>query len=79
VIQQWINDYPAVTAKLMDYGWFVAPFLFGDEIARIKQLAAYIDANPPPDANARRAIEDKIHVELLDVACDNERSLPSID
>jgi hypothetical protein len=66
--QQRINEYSGLTSQLMDYGWFVAPFIVGEEHERIKKLATYIAANPPPDDSARRAIEDKIHLELLDVA-----------
>lgn len=62
--QQRINEYSGLTSQLMDYGWFVAPFIFGEEHERIKKLAAYITANPPADNTARQAIEDKIHLEL---------------
>jgi len=65
--QQRISEYQTISKQLMDYGWFVAPFVDGREHDRIKTLAAYIAANPPPDDAARKAIEDKIHVELLDV------------
>lgn len=51
----------------MEYGWFVGPFVDGDEHQRIKSLCAHITANPPQDDAGRRAIEDKIHKELLDV------------
>jgi hypothetical protein len=40
----------------------------GEEHERIKILVAYIQANPPADDDAKRAIEDKIHKEFLDVA-----------
>ena len=66
--QQRLNEYPALTPGLMDYGWFVAPYINGKEHERIKRLVAYIQANPPVDDAARRAIEDNIHKEFLDVA-----------
>ena len=52
----------------MDYGWFVAPFINGEEHERIKKLVAYIKANPPADDAAKRVIENRIHKEFLDVA-----------
>ncbi|WP_076862046.1 hypothetical protein [Bradyrhizobium mercantei] len=66
--QQRIADYRALSSQLMDYGWFIGPFATGEEHERIKSLGAHITANPPSDDNGRRAIEDKIHKELLDVA-----------
>jgi hypothetical protein len=66
--QQRLNEYPALTQVLMDYGWFVASFIQGEEHKRVKALVAYIQANPPVDDAAKRAIEDKIHKEFLDVA-----------
>jgi hypothetical protein len=70
--QQRIDDYPSLTLVLMGYGWFIAPFINGEEHARVKSLVAYIQANPPPDDAAKRAIEDKIHREFLDVAFSNQ-------
>jgi hypothetical protein len=66
--QQRLNEYPTLTPVLMDYGWFVAPFINGLEHDRVKTLVNYIKANPPADDVSRRAIEDKIHKEFLDVA-----------
>jgi hypothetical protein len=66
--QQRLNEYPALTPVLMDYGWFVAPYINGEEHERIKKLVAYIQANPPADDAAKRAIEDNINKEFLDVA-----------
>lgn len=66
--QKRLNEYPAITPVLMDYGWFVPPYINGEEHERIKNLVAYIQANLPPDDAAKRAIEDKIHKEFLDVA-----------
>ena len=66
--QQRLNEYPALTPVLMDYGWFVAPYINGGEHERIKTLVTYIQANPPSDGAAKHAIEDKIHKEFLDVA-----------
>jgi hypothetical protein len=66
--QQRLNEYPALTPVLMDYGWFVAPFINGQEHDRIKALVAYIQASPPADDAAKRATEDRIHQEFLDVA-----------
>jgi len=66
--QHRLNEYPALTPVLMDYGWFVAPFINGEEHERIKNLVAYIQANPPADDAAKRAIEDNIHKEFLDAA-----------
>jgi len=70
--QQTINEYPALTPALMDYGWFIAPYINGEEYDRVKNLVAYIQANPPPDNAAKQAIEDKIHREFLDVAFSNQ-------
>jgi hypothetical protein len=36
--QQRLNEYPALTPVLMDYGWFVAPYINGEEHERIKKL-----------------------------------------
>lgn len=66
--QQRLNEYPALTPVLMEYGWFVAPYINGNEHERIKMLVAYIQANPPANDAAKRAIEDGIHKEFLDVA-----------
>ena len=66
--QQRLNELTALTPVLMDYGWFVAPYINGKEHERIKKLVAYIQANPPADDAAKRAIEDNIHKEFLDVA-----------
>ena len=70
--QQRLNEYPALTSALMDYGWFIAPYINGAEHDRVKQLVAYIHANPPADDAAKQAIEDKIHHEFLDVAFSNQ-------
>jgi hypothetical protein len=66
--QQRLNEYPALTPVLMDYGWFVAPYINGEEHDRIKALVFDIQANPPTNDAAKRAIEDRIHKEFLDVA-----------
>jgi hypothetical protein len=66
--QQRLNEYHAMTPVLMDYGWFVPPFINGKEHERIKKLVDNIQANPPADDAAKRAIEEKIHKEFLDVA-----------
>jgi hypothetical protein len=66
--QQRINEYPALTPVLMDYGWFVAPDINGKEHEGMKNLVAYVQANPPADDPAKRVIEDNIHKEFLDVA-----------
>jgi hypothetical protein len=65
--QQRLNDYPALTPVLMDYGWFIAPYINGEEHERVKKLVTYITANPPANDAAKRAIENKIHAEFLDV------------
>jgi hypothetical protein len=70
--QQRISQLRNLTSQLMDYGWFVPPFIVGEEHERIGKLGAYITANPPLDTAARSAIENKIYVELLDVAFSNE-------
>src|SRR5271166_5438675 len=66
--RQRLNEYLAMTPVLMDYGWFVAPFINGNEHKRLKKLVDYIQANPPADDAAKHAIEDNIHKEFLDVA-----------
>jgi hypothetical protein len=70
--QQRVSDYPALTPALMDYGWFIAPYINGEEHDRVKKLVAYIHANPPADNAAKQAIEDRIHREFLDVAFSNK-------
>jgi hypothetical protein len=70
--QQRINDYPALTPALMGYGWFIAPYINSQEHDRVKNLVAYIQANPPGDNAAKQAIEDRIHREFLDVAFSNQ-------
>jgi len=70
--QQRIDDYLALTPALMDYGWFIAPYINGEEHDRVKKLVAHIQANPPSDDAAKQAIEDKIHREFLDVAFSNQ-------
>ncbi len=70
--QSRIGEYQTISAQLMDYGWFVAPFVDGREHARLKTLSDYIATNPPADDADRRAIEEKIHRELLDVAFSNQ-------
>lgn len=66
--QQRLNEYPALTPVLMDYGWFVAPYINGEEHERIKTLVDHIQANSPTNDAEKRAIEDRIHEEFLDVA-----------
>lgn len=72
MISQWIQKYPIITAKLEDYGWFVAPYVVGEEFAELNALSQFIDANPPADLNAKRVIEQKIFERLCDVAFSNQ-------
>lgn len=65
--QQRLMEYPALTQELMNYGWFVAPFINGYEHERIKDLLSHIQTNPPTDDAAKHAIEDNIHRVFLDV------------
>lgn len=62
-----LKSFPSLTSLLSDYGWFVPPFINGEEHRRIENLVDYIHANPPIDDDARRSTENKIHKELLDV------------
>ncbi|MBI3699180.1 MAG: hypothetical protein HY242_01865 [Afipia sp.] len=72
MIAQWINEYPVITSKLENYGWFVAPFIVGEEFTELKALVGYIDANPPNGDADRKAIEGKIFERLCDVAFSNQ-------
>jgi hypothetical protein len=72
MIKTWISEYPKITAKLMDYGWFVAPFIAGAEFKSIQQLSNDLDANPPKNDADRQAIEKRIYEALMDVSYSNQ-------
>jgi len=67
-LQARLSEYTALTPVLMDFGWFVAPFINGAEHDSVKRLVDEIQRDPPRDAAARRAYEDRIHKEFMDVA-----------
>ena len=72
MIAQWINEYTVITSKLESYGWFVAPYIVGQEFEELKVLIKYIDGNSPKDDNDRKFIEQKIYDRLCDVAFSNQ-------
>ncbi|MCK1744300.1 hypothetical protein IVA80_26630 [Bradyrhizobium sp. 139] len=54
MISKSINEYPVMTAKFEDYGWFVAPFIVGQEFTELKALSQFIVANPHQNANDKK-------------------------
>lgn len=63
-----VRNLSKLTAVLMDYGWFVPPFVMRSEIVVIEALTAEIAAKPPTDDSERSTIVDRIHKHLLDAA-----------
>lgn len=61
---QEIKRQRDVSVTLMDYGWFVAPYLTMHEFEKAEKTADYITANPPKTAQDRRDIEDRIYHSL---------------
>jgi hypothetical protein len=66
--EQEIRDLKTLTSALMDYGWFVPPFVVQSEVAGLGAVMAQIAATPPSTDADKRAVEEKIHAQLMDVA-----------
>lgn len=64
----WLEKYPKISKTLLDYGWFVAPYLLGHDFDRLEQLYDRINSNPPKSENDRKLIESKINEILSDIA-----------
>lgn len=63
----WLEKYPKLSKILLDYGWFVAPYILGGDFKRIESLCDYIISNPPSNEDDKKIIEAKIDAALSDV------------
>lgn len=57
----WIAKYKPLSDIFMDYGWFVAPFIFGNEFKVVEETANFIQTHPPQNAADRKVIEERIY------------------
>ena len=63
-----ILDLQKLTTVLMDYGWFVPPFVIQSEVKALSALTAKVAASPPTTDADKRKVEDEIHTHLMDAA-----------
>jgi hypothetical protein len=46
-LQNWVEHCKPLTAELMEYGWFVAPFLIGWEFSNLENVVRELTTNRP--------------------------------
>jgi hypothetical protein len=63
---EWLTKYKPLSDVLMEYGWFVAPFIVGYEFRRIEAVAEHAMNHPPQTSDEKRLIEDMIHEALCE-------------
>lgn len=66
--EQEIRDLQNLTAVLMDFGWFVPPFIMRGEVSDVETLTNELGAKPPVNAAEKKAAEERIHRLLMDAA-----------
>ncbi len=67
---QWLEKYKPLSDVLMEYGWFVAPFLVGWEFKGVEAVVEHIKTHPPANPDDRLRIEAMIHQSLCDTVFD---------
>lgn len=63
---EWLAKYKPLSDVLMDYGWFVAPFILSPEFRRIEAVAEHARNHVPQTSEDKRRIEAMIHEALCD-------------
>lgn len=63
---EWLAKYKLLSDVLMEYGWFVAPYIIGSEFRRIEAVAEHARSHAPQTNDDRRLIEAMIHEALCD-------------
>jgi hypothetical protein len=63
---EWLAKYKPLSDVLMEYGWFVAPFIIGSEFRSIEAVAEHAKNHPPQNSDDRRLIEVMIHEALCE-------------
>jgi hypothetical protein len=66
VSPDWLVKYKPLSNVLMEYGWFVPPFIIGSEFHRIEAVAEHARKRAPVTGDDRRLIEAMIHEALCD-------------
>lgn len=65
---EWLKRYEPLCRTLLDYGWFVAPYLIGQDFEKVKKLCSALDNQPPTTAHQRKTAEGHIDYILSDIA-----------
>lgn len=64
----WLEKYPRLSKTLLDYGWFVAPYMLGRDFERLEQLCGHIESAPPATDAGRKQVEELIDGLLGEIA-----------
>ncbi len=63
---EWLAKFKPLSDVLMEYGWFVAPYIIGAEFRVIEGVVEHVKNHPPQTSDDRRVIETMIHDALCE-------------
>jgi hypothetical protein len=61
----WLAKFVPFSDILMDFGWFVPPYIFSRDFDRLEAAVDSVRKCPPANAIDREAIEDKACAEAV--------------
>jgi hypothetical protein len=64
--EDWVPKFTAYSRQLLEYGWFVAPFILGSDFSRVEKVTIEIGRHPTPNQAEREQLEKHIFFSLLD-------------
>jgi hypothetical protein len=64
----WLKNYEPLCNTLLEYGWFVAPYLIGKDFEKVKELCLKLNSHPPTSEKERKSAEESIDYVLSDIA-----------
>ena len=64
---EWLKKYKPLNDVLVEYGWFIAPFMIGSDFQRLEKVVDAIRQTAPKTDEERQKAESTIYHALCDV------------